>query len=140
MNNIIEEDLKIICSGDLDWGKFKNSVRKNVNRCIEESVEVKTLNKKDEYREFYNVYCAFRKESRLSAFPFTHLLAHAQLLKPEGHFEFFAAFYNKHIIATLAVNIHDGIVTEVLSANTPYSNKCKLNPNDLLKWEIIKWG
>lgn len=122
------------------WKKFKSSVRKNVGRCIKDGVAIRTLNGKDEYKQFYDVYTAFRKERGLNIFSFADLLAHAQILKPKGSFEFFAASHNKHMIATLAVNIYNGIITEVLSANTPYCAESSLNPNDFLKWEVIKWG
>jgi lipid II:glycine glycyltransferase (peptidoglycan interpeptide bridge formation enzyme) len=141
--NVIPQDnfyIDLSRGADALWKRFKNSVRKNINRCIEEHVEVRTLTTIDEYRQFYNVYTKFRKDNNLYVFPFSHLLAHVEILKPKGHFELFAAFHDKRIIATLGVNIYNGIITEVLAANSVYSSRQKLNPNDFIKWEIIKWG
>lgn len=118
------------------------SVRKNLRRCAREGVQVERVMAAEGWREFALLRRANHRSLGLPV-PFKRrTLLHNKLLN-EGEkrfMELFMARHNGRAIAGLAVQAFNGRLTESMSVNSSYALGRRLPAQDLLRWEIMRWG
>jgi len=129
-------DLKI--SSQEIWSNFeKHSARKNIERANKKGVYVKKIN-----RNILSDYLQLRKD------PINEIQKKLSLEKLQIHWDKFQsigrtgflAYYLEKPIGGIMINPFNGYLNESGIARSTLDLREKLYAQDLLKWEIIKWG
>lgn len=128
---------------DLDeiWANIKKEARKNVKRTIKYGVIVKrTKNLEDAYE-----YCKIMMEHKQRMGVKRNMDKCLDWIKKQlkylnDNFNLFIAYYKNIPISGLITWDFNGIINEVGVAHSNFALKNKIYAQDLIKWEIIKWG
>lgn len=133
-------NFKGLTSDDI-WNKFDNSVRKNVKKCDELDVVVKRINDEEIDKYYLPILAEHRKRM---GFEMPFVYPQQQLwskFKNEGVIsETFVAFRNEVPISGLGVLATGGKIKEFAVAQSEVVFTDKIPAQDLIKWEIVKWG
>lgn len=116
---------------------YHRSVHKNVRKCGVQGVTVSAVID-EELPEFYHLVNDFRARAGLVGFSFEDFMLHVCLWGKRRHL--FAARHEGRMIAGLGVLLGSGLLIEVEAADSPICRAQGIFANDLLKYEIMKWG
>jgi hypothetical protein len=122
------------------WRKLKNSARKAISAANRDRIVVERLQTLDELREYYDFVVECRRAMGLHTFSFDNLAVEWKHLRPLKAMEIFVAKWQGQLIAGLGIWAFNGILHEFASVQSRESYEKKLYGNDVIKWEIIKWG
>ena len=133
--NVVRE---LVSPLDEIWSQCEHKVRKNVKRAQEEGVEVRIDERAEHLPEFMRVYRETMERRRLgNAYRFSTAFFE-RLTSLDGLVVLFHAFYRARVVSSEVV---------LVSANRVYSflggtleDAFDVRPNDLLKFEIIRWA
>jgi len=121
------------------WMSFDHKVRKNVNKAVRAGVHVAVDTRGERLNDFLKVYKetldrrAADRKYYFNAEYFTKM--HEGL---PGQFAYFHALHDNQVISTELVLISAESIYSFLGGTL--KEKFSLSPNDLLKYEIIKWA
>ncbi|MCT4588176.1 MAG: GNAT family N-acetyltransferase [Carboxylicivirga sp.] len=141
--DLIEGTSNIICDLSFGtehlWGQFKSKVRRNVNKAIKASLKFEVDIKGERINDFFHLYN--QTMDRLQAkskyyFPVSYFKDIQKELN--GHCVFFFISYNDKPIASVLV-LH-GVKKMYYFLGGADSKYFDLRPNELLHFEIMKWG
>jgi len=116
----------------------KKSVRKNIERSKERGVSVHQINEKL-LRDYHEILNKSRAELNNSTYHFDDTKKLWDLLKPIG-FTGFITKKDDEITGGITFSSFNDYINEWGVARTKIDTDKKLYSQDLLKWEIIKWG
>ncbi|MFC1932405.1 lipid II:glycine glycyltransferase FemX [Chloroflexota bacterium] len=120
---------------------FKPAARKSVNRAERDGVYVERIENPEELYDYYLFTEECSRQTGRGGFPsFGNLSVMWEHLRPEQGVEIFVAKHNERKLCGLGIWAFNGIIYEFGSFQSDYSFEHKLYGNDLIKWEIIKWG
>ena len=123
------------------WKNLKHSAQKAIRKAKREGISVERIDTLDELYNYYSTF--FVQVTRRIAgrvFTFKQWASWWKHLRPHNGFEVFAAKHDGKYICGLNVWIFNGHLVEFGSVQSAYSFEHKLYGNDLIKWEIIRWG
>jgi len=123
------------------WRNIKKEARRNVKRCEKNGVNI-IITK--EYADIEN-YCKIIEEHKKRQgyemnFEDCVKWIELQLKFLKDNFNLFMAYYRNKPISGLITWDFNGIINEVGVAHSYYALKNKIYAQDLIKWNIIKWG
>lgn len=116
----------------------KHSGRKNIERSIKRGVKIEEINEST-LLEYYDLISVTKNESSRVASDFKFLERRWKMFKPLG-FSGFLARYNDKPIGGLLFTYMNGYIIEIGVARSQFDTKNHLYSQDLLKWNLIKWG
>lgn len=122
------------------WANVKKTARKNVKRCEKQGVTVEQIESQSELKDYYELLVETRKRMGFAlppSYPNAIMWKH---LRNNNNVEVFMAKQNGRSIAGLGIVLFNGVLTEIGVAQSDYSIENKIYANDIIKWEIIKWG
>ena len=121
------------------WMDFDHKVRKNVKKAIRMGVQVETDLIGERFEEFYRIYgdTMDRREASDSYY-FTREYFETINRELQGSFAYFHAMHEDKVISTELVLASKRAVYSFLGGTD--SEFFSLRPNDLLKFEIMKWA
>jgi CelD/BcsL family acetyltransferase involved in cellulose biosynthesis len=123
------------------WRRLKPAARKAVQKARRAGVTVRALQDRAELETFYQfVRQVRRKGHRLPLGPIAEMEAFWDHLRPSGSFDLFVAEWRGKPLAGLGAWQYGGHLVEYLSVTSLDLHARSLNPNDMLKWEIIRWA
>lgn len=114
--------------------------RKAIRSANEQNLTVTRATKEEELREYYQILTTHRQTLGLQTYSFENLSEMWGHLHENGKMEVFLAKEGERIIAGLGILAFNGVITEIMSAQSDYAIEKKLFGSDIIKWEIIKWG
>lgn len=121
------------------WMEFEAKVRKNVNRARRSGVEVAvdpTGERLDDFLRIYSSTMERRSASSHYYFPRSYFeRIHDEL---PGQFVYLHALHEGSVVSTELVLVSSGSIYSFLGGTD--RDAFKLRANDLLKYEIIRWG
>ncbi len=121
------------------WRTFEHKVRKNVNRARNTGVQVFRDDSAGHFSEFFRIYTDTMKRRNANAgyyFPETFFQAiHRDL---PGCFQYFHACVEDRVVSTELVLVSQNSVYSFLGGTD--EGWFDHRPNDLLKFEIIRWA
>jgi Acetyltransferase (GNAT) domain len=135
LNNIIRDlDLDL----DAIWMDFKSAVRKNVKKAERDNITIELDDGKrlDDFLYLYEHTMNRRGASTSYYFPRAYFEQIHQTLP--GQFLYFHAVHDQKIISTELVLVSEHHVYSFLGGTD--EDSFELRPNDLLKYEIIRWA
>ncbi|MEH0841656.1 GNAT family N-acetyltransferase [Micromonospora sp. CPCC 205711] len=121
------------------WREFDHKVRKNVNKASRLGVRIEIDETGARLDDFLRIYegTMDRRQARTNYY-FPRTFFETILHELAGHFAFFHALHEERVVSTELV---------LVSADTLYSylggterSAFDLRPNDLLKFEVMRWG
>lgn len=123
---------------DTIWMDFKPKVRKNVKRARSSGVEIIIDKDGEMINDFIKVYYSTMERNEASDNYFFSKDFFDKINRMSGHYTYFHSAFCGKIISTELV-IYDDVCCYSYLGGTD-SEYYNLRPNDLLKYEIIKWG
>lgn len=139
----IERQANIVVSLDRTedelWRSFEPKVRKNVKRALRDNVEISIQESSDGFDAFHQIYTSTMERRSANDgyyFPVEFFdRIHSGL---SGQFAYFHASYLDEIVSTELVLVSADAVYSFLGGTNPDAFSAR--PNDLLKFEIMKWA
>jgi len=118
------------------WNAVKKEARKLVNKSKREGVSVRIATTDADFEAYYELLKESRKKLGFATCPYKEVL---DLRKHFGSdYTVFLAEYQGKIIAGMGIMHKGGFIREIMAGR---DEKYKtLYANDLMKWEIIRWG
>lgn len=117
----------------------KNSVRKNIKRAESRGVKIKLIESKSDALNHFNLLKEHRIRNNLIYPSKEIVLENYRLGKNKGLTGFLALFEKKPVSSITFVYLNGYILEEGISRSTTDIKK-KLYAQELLRWNIIKWG
>jgi hypothetical protein len=124
---------------DALWMDFEHKVRKNVKRAVRSGVTVETDLKGTRLKDFLRIYYATMQRRRAKDsyyFPQKYFETIAEKL--HGNYAFFHALSDENVVSTELVLVSEFSIYSFLGGTD--EEAFELRPNDLLKYEIMRWG
>lgn len=139
----IERQANIVVSLDQTedelWRSFEPKVRKNVKRALRDNVEISIQESSDGFDAFHRIYTStMERRSADDGFYFPLEFFNRIHAGLSGHFAYFHASYLDEIVSTELVLVSADAVYSFLGGTNPEAFSAR--PNDLLKFEIMKWA
>jgi hypothetical protein len=121
------------------WMEFRHKVRKNVNRAGQSGVRVEFDPDGQRLDEFLGIYSGtMARRQAGTEFYFDRQFFQRLHQNLVGQFAYFHAIHRNRIISTELVLVSAENVYSSLGGTE--QDSFSLRPNDLLKWEIIRWA
>lgn len=121
------------------WSGFEHKVRKNVKRAIASGITVEIDDTGERFDDFYRIYLStMDRRDAAEVFYFTREFFSSIHARLSGMYAYFYAVRGGEVISTELVLISAENVYSFLGGTDAdsFANR----PNDLLKFEIIKWA
>ena len=141
-NYVFEEHLDIITdltlSEDNLWKNIVSNGRNKINKSVKSGTSVKLIENKDLLKDVYAILEHVYKKVRLPLPDFDYFENAWDELSPLGYLKCFGAFNHNILIGVRIELIYNKKIYDwYAGSRAEYYDK---NPNDILPWEIIKWG
>ena len=122
------------------WRNLKNSARKAIRRAERDGVTVREISSLEELRDYYDFTeeCAKRLGKRM--YGFEDIATMWKHFRTNAIYETFVAYHGEQKIAGLSIWGFNGIISELGSFQSAEAYEKKLYGQDLIKWEVIRWG
>jgi len=117
----------------------KNSVRKNIKRAEERAVTVHQTNSEKDVIRHYELLKEHRLRNNLTPPSKDSVLENYRIGKSTG-LTGFVAMYNDKPVGSITMSAYNGYITEQGITRSEIDIKKNLYSQDLLRWNIIKWG
>lgn len=122
------------------WNGLRNSARKAIKKSLDDSIEVRFL-ERDELASYYKLLRESRRRVRIEMPPTYPDEAMWDTLAAEEKFlNVFSVYKDGRMLAAIGIISFNGIIFETGPAQSDHSVRNKIYANDILKWEVIKWG
>lgn len=120
------------------WKEVNNERRHNIRRAINKNVIVSVMENEEELRYSYLILKDVYKRARLPLPPYEYFVNLKNYIINEPISCFFIAKNNGEIIGCRVILCYRNIIYDLYAGSLrKYSNKY---PNDIMPWEIFKWG
>jgi lipid II:glycine glycyltransferase (peptidoglycan interpeptide bridge formation enzyme) len=116
------------------------AARRMIKKCKEEGIIVEKINDKNELKKYYEILLETRKRLGFGLPPNFPEETMWRNLKGGATMEVFVAKKDGKWLSALGIVGFNGVITEMAVAQSNFSLENKIYANDLIKWEIIKWG
>ncbi|GAA3655964.1 lipid II:glycine glycyltransferase FemX [Microbacterium marinilacus] len=140
---VVERQPNVVVRLELDepalWAGFEHKVRKNVNRARRSGVEVVVDAEGAHLDSFLRVYRAtMDRRAAAPRYYFTRDFFDRLRSDLDGHWAYFHAYLSGRIVSTELVLVSQDVVYSFLGGTLEEAYPYR--PNDLLKYEIIRWA
>ncbi|MBN3038371.1 MAG: peptidoglycan bridge formation glycyltransferase FemA/FemB family protein [Candidatus Omnitrophica bacterium] len=130
----LEEEEKIL------WERLKPSTRNKIRNANKTNISVKRLENENELKQYQSFREASGKELKRRVSSYDNLLYMWRHLKLNNCCDFFAAFFEGSIIASLGLWYFNKNMYEWGVYNSRYASANRLHASDILKWKVIEFG
>ncbi|MDD5362924.1 MAG: GNAT family N-acetyltransferase [Ignavibacteria bacterium] len=122
---------------DVCW-KNMNPKRRNVRKAIKEGVVFREINYDKDMDTAYDILENIYKRARLPLPEKKYFQKALEVMGRDGIFKIFGGYYKDMLIGVMYVLCYKGIIYEWYTGS--YNKYLHLRPNDLIVWEIIRYG
>jgi lipid II:glycine glycyltransferase (peptidoglycan interpeptide bridge formation enzyme) len=139
---IYEDHLNILIdltkSEEILWKEIYSRRRSQINKSERKGISVKIFDEPVLVEESYNILLDVYERAKLPL-PGREFFKEAnKILAEKGYLKFFGAFYNDRIVGVMYLLCYNGRTYEWYIGS--YLDYMRMHPNDLVIWEILKWG
>jgi len=117
----------------------KNSVRKNIKRAEERDLKIRQIKTKDDVLTHYKLLKEHRIRNHLIYPSKNGILENYAQGKNVGITGFIAMF-DENPVASITISYYNGYIVEQGISRSILDIEKKLYAQELLRWEVIKWG
>lgn len=139
---VYEEHLNILIdlnkSEDILWSEIYSRRRSQINKSERQGVTIKIFNESNLIEESYKILLDVYKRAKLPFPSLEYFQAAEKYLGKKGYLKFFGAFFEEKLIGVMYLLCYNLRTYEWYIGS--YSDFMKKHPNDLIIWEIFKWG
>jgi len=119
------------------WKNLNQKRRNEIYKAIKENLSFKETSDENSLKKTYKIIEEVYSKAKL---PFPELVYFKEALKilTPDHFKIFSALYDGEIIGTMYTLCYNNVIYDWYAGSyKEYYSKC---PNDLIPWEVFKWG
>jgi serine/alanine adding enzyme len=120
------------------WKNISETRRKQIKRAEKRGLSVKMEHKADNIKEVYNVLMETYKRTRLEKEEIDIFLNCNNYLSANNNVRYFMAYADEKLVGFRIVLIYKKYIYDWYAGNL--SDYQSHYPNDLLVWEVLKWG
>ncbi len=122
------------------WKGLKNSARKAIKKSSSIGVDAGFLGR-EELKGYHDMLCESRKRVGIELPPtYPNEAMWDCLGGDDDRLKIFCVKDGGRLLAAIGITSFNGIIFETGPAQSNYSYDNKIYGNDILKWEVIKWG
>jgi len=137
-----EEHLNILVdlkkSEALLWKEMHPKRRNEVRKALKEGLIAKEVTSVSKIPQVYEILCEVYKNASLPLADISLFKSAFEILYPKNMFKIFGAFYKEKLIGIICILAYCNVLYDWY-AGSLQKYLCK-HPNDLLPWEVFKWG
>jgi len=139
---VYEEHLNIIVDlskpEDLLWKEVHSKRRNEIRRAQKEGTYTRELVQMSDVEKMYGILREVYHNAKLPFADKSMFMAAFEMLKPVGLCRYFGAYNNGTLVGTICVLAYKQRLYDWYAGSLrEYLNK---HPNDLLPWEVFRWG
>lgn len=118
------------------WNNFEHSKRKNINNATRKGIVIKRVNLNQDIHLVYNILLEVYKRAKLPIFNIDFLTLMHQYL--QDHLICLGAYLNDKLIGVRLVLCYKKLIYDWYAGSL--EDYLSFRPNDILPWEVMKWG
>jgi lipid II:glycine glycyltransferase (peptidoglycan interpeptide bridge formation enzyme) len=122
------------------WNAIKKEARKNIKRTQNEGCHIELCKNDYDFKGYYQMFKQSRKSLKFTTPPYHVMRRQWHILHPNNFEIFLVKDRAGELLAGMGVVFTKDYMIEVAAGRQREKHSSQLYPNDLLKWEIIKWG
>ncbi len=120
------------------WKELHSKRRNEIRKAIKEGVTVREIKTEEEVSAAYNILKEVYDNARLPLYSKAFFLSAWKILSKTGNIKVFGAFSETKLVGTMIVLCYGNCIYDWYAGSLrSYYHK---NPNDLIPWEVFKWG
>jgi serine/alanine adding enzyme len=139
---VFEDHLNILIdltkSEDVLWGEIYSRRRSQINKSERQGVTIKIFEEQELVEKSCDILLDVYKRAKLPLPGKEYFKEANKILGEKGFLKFFGAFYKERLVGVMYLLCYNGRTYEWYIGS--YIDYMRLHPNDLIIWEIIKWG
>jgi lipid II:glycine glycyltransferase (peptidoglycan interpeptide bridge formation enzyme) len=122
------------------WEQVHKNRKKKINNGHNKGIEVAitTLENNDTFKKLYPFLQKLYKKIKLPVPSFEYFYEAVKIFESKGYLKTFMATCNNEIVGFTMVFVYKGLIYGWYGASD--DNLLSFRPNDVLPWEILKWG
>jgi len=122
------------------WSNIKKETRKIIKKTADLGCSFSICSSEKEYREYYDLFKKSRKDMNFTTQPYRIFKRQWDILHPKNYDVFIVRTKDGELLAGMGVVYTSDFMREIGAARSHEMSDVKAYPNDLLKWDIMKWG
>ena len=120
------------------WNELHSKRRNEIRRALREGTYIKELNDLSQIDRLYEILCEVYRSAKLPLVDKSMFISAFNILGQNGMIQYFGALNNNELIGVICILVYKQTLYDWYAGSLmKYLNK---NPNDLLPWEVFKWG
>lgn len=120
------------------WKNIHSKRKNEIRKAMKQNVSVSDYTSADTLNKCYEILKGVYKRAKLP-FPRKEYFSNLyNLLYPIGKFKTFCAYYNGEMIGCMLVILYKKQIYDFYAGS--YSQYYNKYPNDIIPWEVIRWG
>jgi len=123
---------------DVLWSEIYSRRRSQINKSERQGVTIKIFNNENLVEESYKILLDVYRRAKLPLPSINYFKAADKYLGEKGVLKFFGAFFEEKLIGVMYLLCYKQRTYEWYIGS--YIEFMKKHPNDLIIWEIFKWG
>jgi len=139
---VYEEHLNILIdltkSEDILWKEIYSRRRSQINKSERQGISIRIFDESGLIEKSYDILCEVYKRAKLPLPNKEYFICANRILGIKGYLKFFGAFCKDRLIGVMYLLCYNGKMYEWYIGS--YTDYMRLHPNDLIIWEIFKWG
>lgn len=125
-------------SEDELWSEIYSRRRSQINKSERQGVSIRIFDEPHLIEESHNILLDVYKRAKLPLPDKEYFLEANKALGAKGYLKFFGAFKNEKLIGVMYLLCYGNRTYEWYIGS--YFDYMKIHPNDLIIWEIFRWG
>ncbi len=120
------------------WKNLHSKRRNEVRKAIKEGISFSEIRYGPEMKEAYNILRSIYSKARLPLPEESFFESAFEIMGKDGVLRIFGGYFEGRLIGVMYILCYKGVMYDWYAGSYPeYLKKC---PNDLITWEVIKWG
>jgi lipid II:glycine glycyltransferase (peptidoglycan interpeptide bridge formation enzyme) len=122
------------------WTNIKKETRKIIKKTSNSGCKTYLCQSDNEFKEYYMLLKKSRNQMKFQTAPYNAAYKQWKIMHPENYHVFLIRDSKNNLLAGMGILYTADYMIEVAAARSEKSKEKHIYANDLLKWEIIKWG
>jgi len=120
------------------WNEIHSKRRNEIRKAVKECIIVRELKITSEHKELYSILSKVYQRARLPLPSNNYFFNALTILSKKDYYKAFGAFDNNKLIGVMLTLCYKNRIYDWYAGS--FQAFYKKNPNDLIPWEVFKWG
>jgi lipid II:glycine glycyltransferase (peptidoglycan interpeptide bridge formation enzyme) len=128
-----------LSAGDVKlWENLHDTRKRQVKRGYKRGITVKIHDTVEDLREYYKILELTYRKNKIPLHDYSMFESAYRILSPKGYIKFFSAYDGDTLIGHRIILLYKKNMFYWYAGSLPEAGS--MYPNDVLVWEILKWG